>query len=350
MREFNEMVNARKQRVEESVAAYFGEKLALIKRAPEKFKVTTDASVDYLISGVHDSNIRRVLRLRNYDSIHELMQIARMLDRDSETRHTEQKQTSVGKFEGKQTNKIEANWTARAAAQSSADNLLHLKPIRRDGITCLKCGEVGHIANECPQRRQVNTTNNNKAITNCIIASKWPSKVMVDSGCDRTVIKRSVLPKEQKIVSADGQKLKVVENEVSILGCVTVSIEIGGFTAQVSAAVVEKSPFGMIVGSDWRRNANVAITTFPDASIEIKKCENKATMVGVFIVVPKEETIVSLKTENCNSTANNTSFMTSNTVQQFDVTFEREVNKVVSNVAEEATKAEKHRLQKVLHE
>ncbi|RWS21370.1 blastopia polyprotein-like protein [Leptotrombidium deliense] len=347
LREWNEMVTARKQKHSETLAEYFGEKMSLIKRAPDQFTVGLEAAIDYLISGVLEGNIRKVLRLREYSSIHELIQIARTLDRDDEKQRTEQKASNCEKLDRKQTTKREVQWNARDTEQSSAAKYTSSKPKRRDDIVCYRCNEKGHISTECPQRRQTIQRTAERMVTNCIMTTKWPSKgitvvdatafgkqydVMVDSGCERTVVRKSAVPKEFTIDAADGQKLKVVENEVSVLGTVKVAIEINGFKGSVTAAVVERSPFEVIVGSDWRQNANVAITTFPDASIEIKKCETNATMVGVFLF-SDNKTLQSTKCQN---------------QKTIDTDFEREIKTVLTGVTSDATSDEKLRLEMLL--
>ncbi|RWS20439.1 uncharacterized protein B4U80_12077, partial [Leptotrombidium deliense] len=295
MREWNEMVNNRKQRDGESVAEYMSEKMALISRAPDDYKVNKEAAVDYLISGVADASVRRVFRIREYSRIHSLIEAARTMDRDTDVHANEQKTIDYKKKEvkwsspiNKQDRRIPEVLPKRIAAKDGSNF-----DSKRKSIVCYRCNTIGHIANECPQRQQLRIKEAEHAITNCILESKWPSKsitvvdakvfekmfeVMVDGGCERTVIRKSAIPEATKVNVCDGEKLKVVDNEVAILGAVLVNIDIGGFVAPVNAAVVENVPFDLIVGGDWRRNANVVISTFPDASIEIKKHLSVATM------------------------------------------------------------------------
>ncbi|RWS21617.1 uncharacterized protein B4U80_11812, partial [Leptotrombidium deliense] len=358
LREWNEMVNSRRQRSNETVAEYFGEKMSLIKRAPEQFEVSKEAAIDYLISGVMDSNTRRVLRLRDYSSIHELIQMARTLDRDDERQRFEHKIIAAERYERKQPN-LRDNANAREV-QHRNSNVKHTSANtnRRASIVCYSCSEIGHISSECPKRRQTNCKTTERSITNCIMETKWPSKgitvvdavafgkqleVMVDSGCERTVIKQSAVPENVTIEAAKGQKLRVVENEVSIVGSVTV----GTFKANVEAAVVEKSPFELIVGSDWRSNANVAITTFPDASIEIRKCEKEGTMVGVFLFEDEKEEKEAL---TCRQALTPVVLIAKELKASEDNTFERELEAIISKVTTEATADEIKQLRTLLNE
>ncbi|RWS24617.1 blastopia polyprotein-like protein, partial [Leptotrombidium deliense] len=252
MREWNQMVNDRRQQSGETVAEYMSEKMALISRAPNEYKIGKEAAIDYLISGVADRSIRRVFRIREYTSIHSLIESARTMDRDTEDLDKDHKSNEYNRSDkwSNDIKRIERKKDEVFPKRVNTDK--HTFENRRKTIVCYRCNNAGHIASECPEKS--NTREQAKAVTNCILESKYPTKaitivdakvfgkvmdVMVDSGCERTVIKRGAIPEGTNIDVTDGQKLKVVENEVTTLGSTLVNIGIGGFIAQVSAAVVD---------------------------------------------------------------------------------------------------------------
>ncbi|RWS01414.1 uncharacterized protein B4U79_16732, partial [Dinothrombium tinctorium] len=281
IRDWFQRMENRTQRDGELLSDYMCSKLELIGDSPKGIIVSESDTIDYLICGINDLVTRRLFRVQPVSDVFELIEIARMFDRDALISEKRGENTfKENHVQGRNQAKLQPNVETRNKFVRSKEN-----------IVCYRCGKRGHISSDCKKEAQTSA----KSI-GCILKTKWSDRnltvidaiifgrkveALLDPGAEVTVVKRGIIPKDVRIEKCEAdEKLEGISSELSPLGLTNIDISISDIKTTLNRVnVVENSPFDLILGCDWRKRANIRVTFYPTGDVKIKQNETKLCTV-----------------------------------------------------------------------
>ena len=117
-------------------------------------------------------------------------------------------------------------------------------------VKCYNCGKNGHIAMQCPSKALFCGERLGGANT-CRgkVEGSEVTDTLLDTGCSRTMVRSSLVPEER---SLEGQAVTIqcAHGDVALYPLAQVELEVGGAKFQVQAAVSDKLPVSVLLGTD----------------------------------------------------------------------------------------------------
>ena len=207
-------------------------------------------------------------------------------------------------------------------------------------LTCFRCNKVGHIAKRCPEKGfYCSETGQSKLYRQGKVEGKAIKDILLDTGCSRTMVKRELVP-ANKFLEGDVVTIRCAHGDVTLYPLAQVNMEIGGVPIKVEAAVSEKLPVSVLLGTDVPQLSTLLGT-------EIKQAESTD---GAMVVVTRaqarrqlEEGILRREKEIC-SGAKPTS-LEDIEVKEDEATVEKK-----PSAEKGLTKTQKRSLQQELHQ
>lgn len=130
------------------------------------------------------------------------------------------------------------------------------KPLK--DIECYSCGEKGHYSSRCPHSAmfcaQKESMANNQWKRSIIRpgrkGGKELSSILLDTGCSRTLIRQDLVSNEELL---EGEMVTVccAHGDTAMYPLARVTLEVEGKDVEVEAAVVERLPMEVLLGTDF---------------------------------------------------------------------------------------------------
>ena len=140
-------------------------------------------------------------------------------------------------------------------------------------IECFKCKKNGHYANECPEKKAVETIKPNPfqkghvnhvnveevyeqpdAVYGTFLLNSHSAFVLFDTGASHSFISRAFVNKNGLVTRTIGKPVKVSSPGGELLvtaGCRDLTLEIGKYLFPVNLAILESQGLDVILGMDW---------------------------------------------------------------------------------------------------
>ncbi|XP_075553680.1 uncharacterized protein LOC142586319 [Dermacentor variabilis] len=308
MQEFLELQASRKLRNSETLVEYMYSKNALLDKSP--YPLANEERISLILSGIEDDTWAIPLAAQPCSSVIDLIDRAALLDtrrRKAITTQTAQFRQSQA-VQQSQRNQTRNSYENRAAADDgrpgpSAQSIRreHREPVRAARArACFNCGNMGHLSRECTRpkteatihaerRREARYDASNAGTTsrqaNCFLQSTGgtlpivkgfvesrPVRVCIDSGSNVSVLgESSVGPEVHPRPWTSHETIEVLDRCIRPARVATLNVTIGTSTVRLEEVVIAPLPGAMdlILGSDWRRAANVDVTFHPTNDVTL---------------------------------------------------------------------------------
>ena len=137
---------------------------------------------------------------------------------------------------------------------------------RRDlkDIQCFNCHQKGHYSSNCPHNamycRGNKAERKDKVIYKVeksdtemlkagIIEGNATRNILLDTGCSRTLVHRDFVP-SQKLLEGEALAIRCAHGDTVLYPLARVTVEIDGQAFEVQAAVADRLPLSMLLGTD----------------------------------------------------------------------------------------------------
>ena len=117
-------------------------------------------------------------------------------------------------------------------------------------VTCYNCGQQGHIALQCPSKALFCGGGTGLAAS-CTgtVEQKRVGDILLDTGCSRTMVRRELVP-NQRLLEGEAVAVRCAHGDTVLYPLANVHIQLGGVELTVKAAVAEKLPVSVLLGTD----------------------------------------------------------------------------------------------------
>ena len=185
------------------------------------------------------------------------------------SRRNERPQPSSSRCEkcGKPGHQTRDRWSSsRQSTQDRSRGVTNQQQSRpkRDlkDIECFNCHKKGHYSANCPsnalfctgqqinrKRTRVSESKKNGVTKSGIIEGKPVNDILLDTGCSRTLIHKQHVPKE-KMLEGEAVAIQCAHGDTVLYPLAQVKIKIDGKSFEVQAAVADRLPLAMLLGTD----------------------------------------------------------------------------------------------------
>src|SRR4051812_15431686 len=137
-------------------------------------------------------------------------------------------------------------------------------------VTCFKCGQKGHYADNCPEKKVLKPTNNQKATVNHmnveeipdepdLVIGKFPinthpALILFDTGASHSFISRAFVDKYKLPTESMKESIRVSSpggDMIASAGCRDLTVRIGTHNFIAHMVVLESQGLDVILGMDW---------------------------------------------------------------------------------------------------
>lgn len=276
--DIHRQLSTRKKKTDETIESYFYDICQIAKNG----NLSTSATIKYLIAGLPDDNVSRILALQQFDSTDEVL---KQLQRFEQINlHRSQNKTSYTSPESKLNVKKEVQIKKEGK---------HLKEFPK--IRCYNCNNHGHYASDCPQpnkklkcnicnrtgHQESNCIRNNIAVVDQkddftvqieISTDTGNSKILrglIDTGSVINLIKINKIPDTTQIQPYIGDRIfaGINQSKLSIEGIIEIKCKINDSFYNIRYFVVPDSTMtdDIILGREFLKGTDWVSFIFKDA-------------------------------------------------------------------------------------
>ena len=127
----------------------------------------------------------------------------------------------------------------------------------RSEIQCSNCQKMRHIASKCPgktnlfcgEQKSAQETKTLGIYREGLIEGQKVEKILLDTGCSRTMIQRSLVP-QNKFLEGQAVTIQCAHGDTVLYPLTEVDLEIDGLPIRVEAAVSDSLPVAVLLGTD----------------------------------------------------------------------------------------------------
>ena len=163
-----------------------------------------------------------------------------------ETASEQRDQASKGRkctYCGKTGHLEAACWTKPAEAGSTAT-------LKSEQVRCFRCHRVGHLRKDCPEKGLFCGEAGQSGIyRKGVVEGKSVSDILLDTGCSRTMIRKDLVP-ASRYLEGDAVTIRCAHGDITLYPLADIRMEVDGLSIQVEAAVSDKLPAGVLLGTD----------------------------------------------------------------------------------------------------
>ncbi|KAK8779210.1 hypothetical protein V5799_019450 [Amblyomma americanum] len=306
MQEFLDLQAARALRSSETLVEYMYSKNAILDKSP--YPLANEERISLILSGINEDTWANPLAAQPCSSVIELIDRAALLDtrrRKAVTAQTTQLRNSALGQRNRMRSSDESRGTADDGRGDPGEQSRRREQ-REPGTSvrakaCFNCGNIGHLSRDCTrpkteatiraERRRgartneaLNTGPTNRQ-ANCFLQSTGgtlpivkgfvgnrPVRVCIDSGSNVSVLNEGSLgPDVRSRPWTSPEKIEVLDRCIRPSRVATMEVTVGTSTVRLEEVVIAPLPSAMdlILGSDWRRAANVDVTFHPSNDITL---------------------------------------------------------------------------------
>ena len=122
----------------------------------------------------------------------------------------------------------------------------------RGEVRCFNCGRAGHVATRCPNDALFCGVEENQSkgvYRSGVVERQYVKDILLDTGCTRTLVRRGLVPRENM---QDGEvvTIRCAHGDMALYPVANVEMEVGGRLIKVKAAVSNTLPMSVLLGRD----------------------------------------------------------------------------------------------------
>ena len=137
----------------------------------------------------------------------------------------------------------EACWTKPAEAGTTAT-------LKSKQVRCFRCHRVGYLYKDCPEKGLFCGEAGQSGIyRKGVFEGKSVSDILLNTGCSRTMILKDLVP-ASRYLEGDAVTIRCAHGDITLYPLADIRMEVDGLSIQVEAAVSDKLPAGVLLGTD----------------------------------------------------------------------------------------------------
>ena len=120
-------------------------------------------------------------------------------------------------------------------------------------LRCFNCKKQGHVSRECPEKvlmcfEEADITQSGPWVAG-LVEGRKVSRILLDTGCTRTMVRQQWVPTE-KIIDGKMVSIRCAHGDTKLYNLADLILHIRGVPVKVEAAVAERLPVDVILGTD----------------------------------------------------------------------------------------------------
>ena len=202
-------------------------------------------------------NVRVWVKERKPKSSTEASQLA---DDYMQARRLEQKETSAQASQRTNITCIKCGLRVGHNARREKSSLHNGGRSRRDlkDIECFNCHQKGHYSSNCPSKAMLCQSSivrklQSKKVKDVTqagrIEGKFVHNLLLNTGCSRTLVHRDHVPQD-KMLPGEAVAIQFAHGDTVLYPLAQLEVEIGDQSFDVTAAVADRLPLAMLLGTD----------------------------------------------------------------------------------------------------
>ena len=124
---------------------------------------------------------------------------------------------------------------------------------REKEITCYNCHHKGHVSSKCPNNAMFCTSKpdikENGLMKAGTVEGQQVSKILLDTGCSRTMVRRELVPPE-KLLEGEAVTIRCAHGDMVLYPLAKIGMEVNGKHLEMEVAVSDTLPVDVLLGTD----------------------------------------------------------------------------------------------------
>ena len=150
---------------------------------------------------------------------------------------------------------VARNCFRRTEAKQNAGLAVKKENEKRDNtslkkVKCYNCGGFGHYSTTCPEKSLYCREGMvQQATRKGVVEGKDVADIVLDTGCSRTMVRRDLV-REEKHLDGEAVTVRCAHGDTVLYPLAEVEIELDGVRVRVKAAVADRLPVSVLLGTD----------------------------------------------------------------------------------------------------
>ena len=120
-------------------------------------------------------------------------------------------------------------------------------------VTCYNCHHKGHVSSMCPNNAMFCASKPDNKESGLMqagtVEGQQVSKVLLDTGCSRTMVRRELVPPE-KLLEGEAVTIRCAHGDMVLYPLAKIGMEVNGHRLDMEVAVSDTLPVDVLLGTD----------------------------------------------------------------------------------------------------